>query len=152
MTVSDVDLIVEFLGPALDKDGQLDMANFIGAPENVARGERLIHPEAPVEFVTPDGGFIGGMEGPWRGAEGLRAGFGEWLEPWEEWRISVDDVTSAPQGRVLLLGKGSGKMAGSGLEVEAPLGALYEIRDGMIASIRHFLDQDQAKAEAGLAG
>jgi ketosteroid isomerase-like protein len=52
--------------------------------------------------------------------------------------------------RVLLLGHCVGRMSGSGLEVDTPVAAVYDIEQGRVVRLRHFLDQDQARAEAGL--
>ena len=37
--------------------------------------ERHVDPEAEIVFATPDGGLMGAMGGPFRGAEGLYAGW-----------------------------------------------------------------------------
>jgi ketosteroid isomerase-like protein len=40
---------------------------------------------------------------------------------------------------------------GSGVRVEAPLGAVFEFRDGKISRMRAFLDQGEALRAAGLS-
>ena len=65
--------------------------------------------------------------------------------------VRPTDFIDVGDGRVLLLADSAGRMAGSGLKVDTHVAALYTIRDGTITEIRHYLDQDQAMREAGLA-
>ena len=116
----------------------------------VARLEGALAPDALVEFETPDGGFMGGMAGPFRGLAGLQRGWAEWTHPWEAWSFRPTDWIDAGRGRVLLLGDSTGRMAGSRVEIEAHVAALYTVESDEIVRIQHFLDQDQARRAAGL--
>ena len=127
-----------------------DMRALFADPGALARLEEAIAPDAVVEFATPDGGFVGDMGGPFRGLDGLREGWAEWLAPWESFTFHAADIADAGEGRVLLLGETHARLA-SGVEVEAHVGAAYTIRDGRIVLIQHFLDQDQARRAVGLA-
>ena len=115
-----------------------------------ARLEEALAEDAPVEFATPYGGFMGEMAGPFRGLEGLQRSWSEWTDAWEEWSFRGTEWIDAGDGRVLLLGDSMGRLSGSGLEVETHAGALYTVEGDEIVRIEHFLDQDQARRAAGL--
>jgi ketosteroid isomerase-like protein len=53
---------------------------------------------------------------------------------------------------VLVLGRLEGRGRGSGAIVDSSLGMAFDFRDGAIARIRGFLDDDEALRETGLAG
>ena len=125
-----------------------DMRSLLADPEAIARLEAAIAPDAVVEFATPDGGFVGDMGGPFRGVDGLREGWAEWLAPWESFTFRADEIRDAGNGKVLLLGDTLARLS-SGIEVQAHVGAVYTLRDGRIVAIQHFLDQEQARRAAG---
>jgi len=128
-----------------------DMIGLFEQPAVIERLEQVLEPDAPIEFETPDGGFMGAMGGPFRGLGGLQAAWAEWTDPWEAWSFRGTDWIDAGPGQVLFLGDSLGRLAGSGLEVEVHAGALYTVESGRIVRIQHFLDQDQARRAAGLA-
>ena len=111
--------------------------------------EGLIDPEAPIEFETPYGGLLGGMGGPFFGASGFQLGWQEWLGPWESFSIRSVEITEV-ENNVLLLVHCVGRMSQSGQEVDNPAAAIYTIENGRAVRVRHFLDQDQARAAVGL--
>jgi ketosteroid isomerase-like protein len=117
----------------------------------IARLQEALAEEAPVEFATPDGGFMGEMAGPFRGVEGLQRAWLEWTDVWEQWSFRGTEWIDVGEGRVLLLGDSIGRLAGSGLEVETHAAALYTVEDDEIVRVEHFLDQNQARRAAGLA-
>jgi ketosteroid isomerase-like protein len=53
--------------------------------------------------------------------------------------------------RVLCLGRMEGRGRGSGVPVDAPLGAIFEFRDDKISRMRAYLDHDEALRAAGLS-
>jgi ketosteroid isomerase-like protein len=134
----------------LELGAETDMKALFQQEAMLARHEEAIAPDAPIEFATPYGGFMGEMAGPFRGPEGLRRGWTEWTEAWESWSFRGTDWIDAGEGRVLLLGDSKGRVAGSGVEIEAHVAALYTIEKDRIVRIEHFLDQDQARRAAGL--
>lgn len=150
MSPADVEVVRAAFG-GIVVGSEIDMGALFADEEGLARLAELIRDDAVVEFATPDGGFVGDMAGPFRGAPGLRQGWAEWLAPWESLVVRPTDFIDVADGRVLLLADSAGRMAGSGLEVDTHVAAVYTIRDGTITEIRHYLDQDQAKREAGLA-
>jgi ketosteroid isomerase-like protein len=94
--------------------------------------------------------FPGTVEGgTYIGREGIEKYFGEIDDTWEEFRIVAGEYRDLG-GRVLLLGgfKACGK--GSGVPVDAQLGAVSDFRDGRISRTRVYLDHGEALRAAGL--
>ena len=149
MTQADLELVASAFG-GVRAGVEIDMAAFFAEESVVADLAAAMTDDADVEFVTPDGGFVGEMAGPFRGPDGLRTGWLEWTAAWESWTFRATELIDAGDGNVLLLGDSVGRFAGSGLELETQAAALYTVRDGKIVRIQHFLDQDQARRAAGL--
>jgi ketosteroid isomerase-like protein len=101
-----------------------------------------IHTDA--ELVTT---FLGGRQ---HGHEAVRRWFREIEEQFDEWTVIPDEWRDAGDlvatvGRVRLRGRGSG------VSFEAPVGWLFEIRDGKLSRLQTFLDDPaSAFAAAGL--
>lgn len=129
---------------------ELELATVTADDEALAYYEELLTPDAEIVFATPDGGLVGPMAGPWFGAAGFVAGWREWLGPWEAFTVRITDWVEVGPDRVLLFADATGVMSGSGVEIDTPVGAVYEVANGKITRIEHFLDQDQAKRAAGL--
>jgi ketosteroid isomerase-like protein len=110
----------------------------------------FVDPKAQVRFMDSEGGALGDRQVEQSGVEGLREGWRDWLEPWEHFRIRFGELHDAGEGRVLSLGELHGEMRG-GVELTQPGAALMQIRDGMIAAIDFYVDQDRAHRDAGLA-
>lgn len=150
MAPLDVETVMRLLG--LDRrEADLDVVELFRDPETEARLDELIAPDGVIEFAAPDGGFVGAMGVPFRGPQGLRTGWLEWLVPWEPFVVRRLEWVDIGDGRVLTLGHSVARMA-SGVEVETPAGALYTLRDGRVTRIQHFLDQVQARRAAGIEG
>lgn len=92
----------------------------------------------------------GAVEG--RGYRG-RQEIGAYLEEirctWEHLRV-VDAVYRDLGDSVLVLGRIEGRGLGSGVEVDAPIGVLFELRGDTAWRSRAYLDHDQAMRAAGL--
>ena len=131
--------------------GEMDMCELIDDDAQWEHIEKVFAPDADVQFVTPDAGFVGGMAGPFRGAAGLRAGWREWLQPFQRFRIEALEPRTAPDGRLVLLATTFGTLRGSSVEVEQPSGVVYEVRDGRIVAAVHYLEHEQALRDTGLA-
>jgi ketosteroid isomerase-like protein len=130
------------------EDEPIDIGSFL-AQRGFARFKAVTAPTAAIEFPTPDGGLVGEMAGPFHGAEGLLASWDEWLEPWESFSIRGIEWVEADDDRVLLLADSTGRMA-NGVEIKTPVAALFDVQDGRIVRMRHYLDQAQARRVAGV--
>jgi hypothetical protein len=130
-------LVTDDLKPLIDDEA------FLGALEEV------VDPEAVVRFVDPEGGALGDRLVPEGGVKGLREGWLDWLEPWEHFWIRFDRILDAGEGKVLSLGELCGQMR-VGVEVTQPGAAIIQVRDEKIVALAFYVDQDQARRDAGL--
>src|SRR5689334_24755258 len=69
-----------------------------------------------VEIVAPS--FVAGEGVRFVGLEGLRAAWLDWLEPWESYRVEVEDVIDAGDDAVVLV-RDFGRRAGVTAEVRS---------------------------------
>jgi ketosteroid isomerase-like protein len=129
---------------------EFDMASVIEDDERWSRNSELFQPDAAIKFVPPSEG-VTVMEQEYRGIEGLRTGWRNWLDPWESYRISTEDVIDVGDGRVLVLVTSKARMRGTGTEVPQSAASLFFVEDGRITRINFYLDQQQARRDAGLA-
>ena len=142
-----IEIVFELFGRD-DLGGAIDMIELWGEETTRAAVERHVDAEAEIKFETPDGGQMGAMAGPFRGAEGLYAGWREWTRMWTSMATTVSELIEL-EDHVLLLAKLQATL-GDGLPVETSVAALYTFDDEQIVKIEHFLDQDQARRAAGL--
>jgi ketosteroid isomerase-like protein len=150
MTAEPMQVVLEIFPPEL-RAGEMDMFDLIDDEQFWARIGELNDPDAEVRFLTPDAGLIGGMGGPFRGPAGFEAGWREWLQPFDRFRIETGETRTAPDGRVVLLATTFGTLQGSTVEVPQPAAVVYAVRDGRITKADHYLEHDQALRDAGLA-
>jgi ketosteroid isomerase-like protein len=88
--------------------------------------------------------------GGYLGRKGIEKYLGEISETWEEFGVIAEEYRDLG-GRVLMLGRIEGRGRGSGVEVNAQLGAVWDFRDGRISRARVYLDHGEALQAAGLA-
>lgn len=147
MAEEELQVLVEVLAPIFQKT---DMVLFI---ENDALWEtlgNLIDPEAEMRFVAPEGGAMGTLAGPFRGVDGIRAGWREWLGPWQTWVVEPQKVLEAGGGRVVSLVRARGRMRESSAEITQEAAAVLRVDSGRLVAIDYYLDQAQARRDAGL--
>jgi ketosteroid isomerase-like protein len=117
-----------------------------GQREDWKRVEELISPD--VEML----GTVGGL-GEGQVCSGLCEMKDEYetvdLEAWEERRLEPQKFLHLNDLVVVLLHEYR-RGRGSGVELESDTAAVFEVRDGRIARIQGYMDQDAALAAAGL--
>jgi ketosteroid isomerase-like protein len=84
----------------------------------------------------------------YRGREGIESYFEDVRSTWEELCVIGDEFRDLDDS-VLVLGRAEGRGRGSGVEVDMPLGIVYDFRDGKIARVRTYLDHGEALQAAG---
>jgi ketosteroid isomerase-like protein len=89
-------------------------------------------------------------ENTYRGIDGVRRFFAEWLEVWDALEVGVDEIFAAPDGRVLSLAWNRAKGRTSGAPMEFRWGQIATIEDGRICRLDNYDDRDEALAAAGL--
>ena len=91
--------------------------------------------------------------GPWRGTyHGLdqaRQSFEEFLEPWESFRIELDELIDAGEE---VVASGVGYFRGrDGIEVRTRTASVWTIRDGAIARMCFYQERQEALEAVGLS-
>lgn len=83
------------------------------------------------------------------GREGIETYFGKLDDAWEKFHIHADRFRHSGD-RVIMLGRLEGRGKTSGVPVDAPLGMIFDFRDGTISRIRGYLDHYEALRAGGL--
>ena len=87
--------------------------------------------------------------GSFRGREGVDAYFEALHATWEEVRLVAEEVRDLGE-IVIWLGRIEGRGRGSGVVVEAPMGAVLEVRGEKAWRARSYPDRGEALRAAGL--
>jgi ketosteroid isomerase-like protein len=107
----------------------------------------LTDPQA--EFVTTH--FAGWPEEEvYRGLDGVRRFFEQWLGVWETFDAGVDEFLDLGD-RVLVLCWQRGKGGESGVPAEMQFASIFTLREGRIVYVDNFSDREQALEAAGLS-
>jgi ketosteroid isomerase-like protein len=85
-----------------------------------------------------------------RGPDGVRQFFEEWLENWEEYRSEPVELTEAG-GEILVHARQSGKGKLSGIEIDQDLFVVSRIREGRFVEYRLYTEREDALASMGTA-
>ena len=67
----------------------------------------------------------------------------EWLEPWEEHHIEAEEFVEVG-GHVLAVLHLTGRVAGSGMEIDQRFFQVYTVRDGTIVRMVEFVTRAEA--------
>ena len=86
----------------------------------------------------------------YKGPEGVGMYLRDVLDTWEELRLLPDQFRDLGD-RVVMLGRMAGRGLSSGVGVDAPIGMVFECRDGKISRIHSLLDHADALKAVGLA-
>jgi ketosteroid isomerase-like protein len=84
------------------------------------------------------------------GRHGIESYFDSLDSAWQRFHIHPERFVDHADG-VLVLARLEGRGRSSGATVQASLGMVFDLRAGLIARIRGYLDQDAAMKAAGLA-
>lgn len=87
----------------------------------------------------------------YRGRDEVRQWIGEIDDQFDDWNLSIDEVSTIAPGRLLVIGGIHGRGRQSGVDLDEPSAWIIEIRDGLLAGIRNYIGREaveRAKAEA----
>jgi ketosteroid isomerase-like protein len=107
-----------------------------------------------VPLVDPDfkGAFVayGQRILEFKGLDGLREAFIQWLAPWSSYYEKLEDVVAVGADRVVLLGREHGYRLDTQSEVTTDSAGVYLVRNGKIAGAEYYASQAEALEAAGL--
>jgi ketosteroid isomerase-like protein len=140
-----LDLVVS-LQPA----ASVDIAELFRAD---ARSAELVEALAPTLHPDFEAVFVDGLVGEttYRGINGLREGWLDWLSPWEAYRTEIQEARDLGD-RVLLLVHDFGRRKTGAQEVALNSAAVWTARDGKIVRAEFHTDRTTALESVGLAG
>ena len=127
-----------------------------GLAEAFQRGDL----EAPFEFYDPEIEWdttaghspVPDLAGVYRGHEGTRVFWRQWLSAWTDIEYEIQDVLDAGDDVVMLIGNQRQVGRHSGVRTEIPdYGWVYTLHDGKIVRVRWYPDQRSALEAAGLS-
>ena len=84
-----------------------------------------------------------------RGLDGLRAAWLDWLDPWDSYYAVIEDVIDLGE-RVLVLSRDHGHRRDLAADVEQRGASVYTVRDGKVARLEHYTNRDHALEAVGL--
>jgi ketosteroid isomerase-like protein len=90
--------------------------------------------------------------GPYVGPDGVLAWVADLNESYGNFRFEVADLEELAPGRVLAIGRIEVEGRGPAAGLEQPAAWVIDIRDGQLARMQLFADQDEARAAAGAGG
>ncbi len=143
MSRENLELIVS-LQPAED----VDIVQLFGDGASVQALATTVAPILHSDFEALVVGTLRG-ETTYRGFDGLREFWLDWLAPWEAYRTQLEEARDLGD-RVLLLVRDFGRRAGSAQDVVLNGAAIWTIRDGEIVRAEFYSDRSAALTAAGL--
>ena len=110
--------------------------------------------DAMALLIAEDGELVplrAQLEGTsYRGPEGLRRFWADLNADWEDLRLPIGEARALGD-RVLVIGRLIARGRTSGVELDVPIGQLWELRDGLVVRMKAFSDPDEALRAAGFS-
>ena len=103
-----------------------------------------------IEWTFAGGAQFPGTDNIYRGHEGVRRFWREFIEPWESIRIEVTDTREAGDTLVVFVNF-HGIGAGSGVELTVPFVHLLSYRNRKLIRLTGYANRDEALEAAGLS-
>jgi ketosteroid isomerase-like protein len=120
---------------------EVDVVELAQRPQLPSQVAAAIDPDAEIVFMSD----APGVPNPtYRGIAGLAEGWRDWLEPYESYRLEVEDFIDAGSDRVLVPARVQARTRRDGVLVEHFPAAVCTIRDGRLAQVTFHLDRHQA--------
>jgi ketosteroid isomerase-like protein len=86
----------------------------------------------------------------YRGVQGMRAAWLDWLEPWDSYHAGVEDVIDAGDGRVVVLTSDHARPKGTSVEVSFLGAPVWTVRGGKVSRIEFYWNREEGLKAAGL--
>lgn len=114
--------------------------------------------EALILLYTPDcewrmSNYAGWLEKPiYASRQELAEFFNIFVEPWEDFRVEIDETVDLSGDRSFVVGHARGRGRLSGAEVDLPpLAQIIDFRDGQILCVDNYSDVEAGRRAAGLS-
>jgi ketosteroid isomerase-like protein len=141
MSQENVDLVAALQpAPEVDLMDLFHRGDEAGAREQV----ELLSPLFTQDFVCV---FHALSEDERPGVAGLRQSWLDWLDPWESYRVEIDELVDCGD-RVLVHSRDLGRRPGMESEVLLFGSAVWTVKDGQVARAEFFTNRAQADAAA----
>jgi ketosteroid isomerase-like protein len=113
--------------------------------------------EVPAEQYTPE--FIWDMstfagwpeKKEYPGVAGVNEFLATWLEASDDWRLELEELRQADDGRVVAICRQYGTSTATGLEAEMRFAQVWTLRDGLYTRMEMYADPDEALKAAGIS-
>ena len=89
-------------------------------------------------------------EAGYHGTEGVQRFLAEWLEVWDEYEVTVEEVIAVPDGRVPSLMRHRGRGRASGAPMDLPMAQIATLRDSKVIRFDNYDDPSEALEAVGL--
>jgi ketosteroid isomerase-like protein len=99
-------------------------------------------------IVMPGEGEVADRR-PYRGVEGLRQAWLDWLGPWESYFVRLERFVDAGE-QVVVLSRDRGRRHGMEAEIESSVGAVWTLRERRVVRAEFYASRDQALEAVGL--
>jgi ketosteroid isomerase-like protein len=126
---------------------EVDVVELAQNPAVLPQFAAAISPETEVVFMT---GALGVPNPTFQGIAGLVEGWRDWLEPYESYRLEVEDFIDAGGDRVVVPARVQARTRRDGVLVEHSPAAVCTISNGKLARVSFHLDRLQALEAVGL--
>ncbi|MFL5821392.1 MAG: nuclear transport factor 2 family protein [Solirubrobacteraceae bacterium] len=126
---------------------EIDVVELVADSESRAGLAAGLAPDAEVAFIANAPGV---PDLRYRGAEGLTEGWRDWLEPYESYRLEIEDAIDAGDDEVLVRVRVSARTRRDGVLIEHAPAAICTVKARQIVRVRFYLDRDQALEAARL--
>ena len=91
-----------------------------------------------------------GVRTTYRGFDGFRSAWVDWLAPWDSYYTVIEDVVDLGD-RVLVLPRDYGRRKDLATDVEQRGASVYTVRDRKVARIEFYPNRDEALEAVGLS-
>jgi ketosteroid isomerase-like protein len=91
-----------------------------------------------------------GVRSTYRGPDGLRAAWVDWLAPWDSYYTVIEDVVDLGD-RVLVLPRDYGRRKDLATDVEQRGASVYTVRDAKVARVEFYTNRNEALEALGLS-
>ena len=125
---------------------EIDLVSAVRGPENPF--PQLPPASFAEDFASEWIGPSGLKLGPFRGVEGIAAGWRDWLEAFETYEVRAEEFIGLGD-QVLVFVRVRARTVRDGVEMEHAPAAVWTLRDGLVTRIVLYLDRDEALAAVG---